>query len=79
MSDEIDRGQAREEEIRADALAEFARHHPPSTAQSAAKCRDCGESIPEARRLALPGVQTCIDCQRDAEARGVWDWGMAEC
>lgn len=26
-------------------------------------CRECGEDIPEARRRALPGARTCIDCQ----------------
>lgn len=26
-------------------------------------CIDCGESIPEARRLAAPGCKRCIDCQ----------------
>jgi len=31
-------------------------------------CEDCGEDIPERRRLALPGTRTCIACQgaRDA-------------
>ena len=24
---------------------------------------DCGERIPAARRLAVPGVQTCVECQ----------------
>lgn len=26
-------------------------------------CLDCGDSIPEARRKALPGVVCCVDCQ----------------
>jgi phage/conjugal plasmid C-4 type zinc finger TraR family protein len=26
-------------------------------------CDDCGEEIPERRRLALPGVTTCTACQ----------------
>jgi phage/conjugal plasmid C-4 type zinc finger TraR family protein len=29
----------------------------------------CGAVIPEARRKALPGVVTCIDCARRAETR----------
>jgi phage/conjugal plasmid C-4 type zinc finger TraR family protein len=31
-------------------------------------CDDCGERIPERRRLALPGARTCVACQavRDA-------------
>ena len=26
-------------------------------------CEDCGEAIPERRRIALMGVRTCIACQ----------------
>ena len=26
-------------------------------------CVECGEPIPERRRIALPGVQTCVPCQ----------------
>ena len=38
---------------------------------SAEFCEECGEPIPEARRDALPGVQTCITCQsaRDKSRR----------
>ncbi len=34
-------------------------------------CEGCGETIPERRRAALPGVRTCIACQsgRDAQVR----------
>jgi len=31
-------------------------------------CAECGKPIPEARRLAVPGVALCIECQ-DAEDR----------
>ena len=79
MTDDIDRAQAREEEMRADALARFERRHPPTAEASAEQCKCCGETIPEARRQALPGVQTCVECQRDIEAQGRWDWGMGEC
>lgn len=30
---------------------------------SAEECVECGEEIPEARRLAIPGVQSCVYCQ----------------
>lgn len=35
------------------------------------ECEECGEPIPEARRLAVPGVRRCVPCQeaRDAEDR----------
>ncbi|SMH54854.1 DksA/TraR family C4-type zinc finger protein [Maritimibacter sp. HL-12] len=36
--------------------------------ESAHKCTDCGEPIPEARRTALPGVKLCIDCQQERDA-----------
>lgn len=35
--------------------------------ESALFCGECGESIPEARRKALPGVRLCRDCQEEAE------------
>jgi phage/conjugal plasmid C-4 type zinc finger TraR family protein len=39
--------------------------------ESAEWCDDCGEPIPERRRLALPGTRTCVACQstRDASIR----------
>ncbi|MDO9487039.1 MAG: DksA/TraR family C4-type zinc finger protein [Sphingomonadaceae bacterium] len=41
------------------------------TGEAAEQCEDCGEDIPAPRRRALPGVQTCIQCQsaRDASVR----------
>lgn len=38
------------------------------TGQSLEFCDECGEAIPEARRLALPGVQHCVNCQSQLEA-----------
>ncbi|HFD3738536.1 TPA: TraR/DksA C4-type zinc finger protein [Pseudomonas aeruginosa] len=35
--------------------------------QSAKVCIECGESIPLARRLALPGVQHCVNCIKHQE------------
>jgi phage/conjugal plasmid C-4 type zinc finger TraR family protein len=31
-------------------------------------CEDCGELIPERRRLALPGTRTCVPCQSERDA-----------
>jgi len=41
------------------------------TGEGAADCDDCGESIPPARRSAIPGVRTCVACQsvRDTMVR----------
>lgn len=35
--------------------------------ESLAECADCGEPIPEARRLAVAGVTLCIACQTEAD------------
>ncbi|HTY93375.1 MAG TPA: DksA/TraR family C4-type zinc finger protein [Steroidobacteraceae bacterium] len=32
-------------------------------------CEKCGEAIPEARRLAVPGVRLCLACQQAADTR----------
>ena len=78
MSDDIDRAQAREEEMREDALAEQSRRAHAESGDSALTCAMCEAPIPEARRLAVPGVTTCVDCQTSKEASGRWDWGMSE-
>ena len=31
-------------------------------------CADCEEEIPEARRIAIPGVKLCIDCMQERDA-----------
>ena len=35
--------------------------------ESLTECAECGEEIPEKRRLALPGVKLCIDCQQERD------------
>lgn len=39
--------------------------------ESAEHCDECGETIPQKRREAVPGVRTCVECQsgRDAQVR----------
>ena len=37
--------------------------------EAALQCVACGEDIPEARRRALPGVRTCIECQSARDSR----------
>jgi phage/conjugal plasmid C-4 type zinc finger TraR family protein len=34
-------------------------------------CVECGEEIPEARRRALPGASTCVQCQSGRDSRVV--------
>ena len=38
-------------------------------AVSAELCEECDEPIPEPRRAAVPGCQTCADCQGVIELR----------
>ena len=39
--------------------------------ESLTHCEDCGEEIPEARRLAVPGVRRCVACQSEADAERI--------
>ena len=66
MTDLFDKASDTEALLRREALAAQARRAGlagKTTADSAVLCQACAEPIPEARRQALPGVQTCIDCQ----------------
>lgn len=63
--DDIDRAQVSSDLFLATALKK-ARGLPPG-ALSPEMCIDCGERIPEARRLAVPGCCRCIDCQEEFE------------
>lgn len=68
--DVFDRATLREEAMREEALQNQCRRAGlagKTVRDSARRCRMCGESIPPARRKSVPGVQTCVECQRDAE------------
>lgn len=39
-------------------------------------CQACGEEIPEARRLAMPGARTCVACQRGFDRRSIVSGGI---
>jgi phage/conjugal plasmid C-4 type zinc finger TraR family protein len=70
VTDVVDRASEREEELRQDALDEQARRDHArglTYMDSARNCRICDEPIAEGRRRAVPGVQTCFDCQTDLE------------
>jgi phage/conjugal plasmid C-4 type zinc finger TraR family protein len=36
--------------------------------ESARECDACGETIPEARRKAVPGVRRCVACQAQVDS-----------
>lgn len=35
--------------------------------ESLTHCAECDEPIPEKRRMAIPGVKLCIDCQQERD------------
>lgn len=37
--------------------------------ESAEFCEECGNEIPQARRLALPGVKLCVTCQSELDKK----------
>ncbi|GAA4223408.1 DksA/TraR family C4-type zinc finger protein [Sagittula sp. NFXS13] len=39
--------------------------------ESLMDCAECGEEIPEKRRVALPGVKFCVDCAAERQGRDV--------
>ncbi|HVB37792.1 MAG: DksA/TraR family C4-type zinc finger protein [Acidobacteriota bacterium] len=45
------------------------------TGESLTHCAECGEPIPEARRVALPGVRKCVKCQEAADAENATSTG----
>lgn len=47
----------------------IAAHRINRNAVSADHCAECGEDIPEPRRAAVPGCQTCAECQSVIELR----------
>ena len=68
MADDVDFADERIEKELASALAARAVY----AGESAHEC-ECGEEISEGRRLAVPGVQSCITCAEQAalKVRGV--------
>lgn len=51
------------------ALLRHQQAHAPTLRPSLSFCVLCGNPIPPARQQAVPGVDTCVDCQRDEEFR----------
>jgi len=70
MPDIADEGRMREELFLNLALDKQRRKTKPSGKKSRRNCVDCGEIIPRARKLAVPGVERCVECQGDYERQG---------
>ncbi|WP_148243401.1 TraR/DksA family transcriptional regulator [Enterobacter asburiae] len=66
MADFIDLAQAREQEDRERYINRARRR---SASPSCFLCEDCEAPIPEARRMAVPGVALCVTCQEIAEMK----------
>ena len=66
MADSIDLDQQREHEEH-ERLTRKARSR--GAAVSRFLCESCGETIPEARRIAVPGVELCVTCQEVTELK----------
>ena len=66
MADIIDSAEEIEELQRNFALS---KHRRTGNLVSAEFCEECGEDIPEPRRAAVPGCQTCASCQEEIELR----------
>lgn len=47
----------------------IAAHRLNRNAVSAEHCSECGENIPAPRRAAVPGCQTCAECQSVIELK----------
>lgn len=63
----IDKACEVEEMMRHYALERFKAANQLKNSVSAFECEDCGEAIPQARRVAVLGCTTCIDCQTERE------------
>ncbi|MGH1371151.1 MAG: TraR/DksA family transcriptional regulator [Cellvibrionaceae bacterium] len=63
--DVADQAQIEQERALEQALSN--RKRSPDT-ESSDCCFECGHEIPSARQIAVPGVETCVDCQELVEA-----------
>ncbi|XXQ69028.1 TraR/DksA C4-type zinc finger protein [Neisseriaceae bacterium B1] len=68
MTDFIDQACEAEGIFLEEALAKF--RQPETVRESALHCWECGEPIPEARRLAMRGCTLCVFCQEESEKHG---------
>ena len=65
MADDADKS------IDFNSLALAAHHNAPGTGtESRYYCLECGDPIPERRRLAAPGCEYCIECAQELHREG---------
>ena len=69
----MDRAQAVNEDFQAFALAaQRQSQNPADYSSTGTLCADCGDEIPEGRRLAMPGCRYCVSCQGQHEIHFHW-------
>lgn len=66
MADAMDLAQQREQEDRERHISNARRR---ITAPARLLCDECDAPIPEARRIAIPGVAFCVTCQQVEELK----------
>ncbi|MCB4379206.1 DksA/TraR family C4-type zinc finger protein [Synechococcus sp. MU1644] len=66
------------EQIEASISDELARMQARKTpvGESLTHCAECDEPIPEARRIAVPGVKLCVECVAERDAIRVQRGGI---
>lgn len=71
FADPVDAAAELSERLLALHLAKHKAKATSSCCVSLAECIDCGDPIPEARRLVVAGCDRCIECQQliDQQAR----------
>ena len=66
--DIFDRASEQEQKNTQMALTQHQKANTATFVVSALECRECGDDIPEARRVASQGCQYCIGCQQLKES-----------
>jgi|AntDeeMetageno50_2_1112565.scaffolds.fasta_scaffold04810_2 phage/conjugal plasmid C-4 type zinc finger TraR family protein len=73
MADDADRAQSAMERAMRQTLEEIRRQSQEESRRpecaTADECDECGELIPSARQVALPGCRLCISCAEVFERR----------
>ena len=69
MADQFDRAQELDAYYRHQALSAMKLNTTGKAAMTTTHCEDCGDKIPEGRRLAAPGCTRCRDCQQIRERK----------
>ncbi len=68
MPDFIDHASTQETKFTEMAIAlQLKRRTQPVNQKSAKECAECGEVIPEGRRVAIVGCRYCATCQAELE------------